>query len=176
MFKWRLCSKKGARWKKKPRSIFYNIKQFLVLKLLSVKGKTKQNQTQKSPTCHGIQSVRKLSLSLSDNLALFILTGHEPHSPTLPRGPQPICSHLVSSRQLGDKKKEFDACTYPTLSGWRYQGRFCDVTTSHSRRLADTKVLKQVTQQAMTSNKSLLNYISPKSFQIILQTNLKQEI
>lgn len=114
-------------------------------------------------------------LSPSDNLALFILTGHEPHGPTVPRGPQPICSHSVSRRQFGEKREKFDPYTHPTHSGRSYQGRFCDVTTSHTRRLADTKVSKQVTQQAMTSNKSLLNYISPKGFQIILQTSLKQE-
>lgn len=56
------------------------------------------------------------------------------------------------------------------------RGGFCDVTISHTRSLADTNVFKKVTQQAVTTGKSLLvNYISPNGFESILQTNLKQE-
>lgn len=45
------------------------------------------------------------------------------------------------------------------------QGGFCDVTISHTKNLADTNVLKKVTQQAMTTGKSLLvNYINPNGF------------
>lgn len=122
----------------------------------------KTPKTQKPHTLWNSEREKVVRLSPSDNLALFILTEHEPHGPTVPRGPQPICSHSVSRKQLGDTSLILTPIPIP--SGWRHQGRFCDVITSHTRRLADTKVFKQVTQQAMTNNKSLWNYISPKGF------------
>lgn len=56
------------------------------------------------------------------------------------------------------------------------QGGFRDETISHTKSLADTNIFKKVTQQAMTTGRSLsVNYMSPNGFESILQTNLKKE-